>query len=474
MKLFPVLLAGGTGTRLWPMSREDFPKQFLKLTDEKFSLLQLAARRAAALPNVESIIVVTNEKYRFLVYRQLEEVGVKESHILLETLGKNTAPAIALAAYFISDKLKEDPKESVMLVMPSDHHINDTNKLHKTISAGVNHSLNGEIGTFGIKPTLPITGYGYIRASSIQQGIGRVEEFVEKPSLTKARQYLRNGNYYWNSGIFVFTVASYLDKLTRFAPSIKKRSNDAIQKMTKDMGFFRPDAKSFSRCPQDSIDYAIMEKQDDAFLVPLKAQWSDIGSWESLARTHKQDRRSNVAQGHCLLHDTKDSMVYADKKLVTTLGVDSLIIADTADALLVAHKSKAEEVKQLVERLRSEKYPEADAQYRNYRPWGWFESLIQGDGFQVKRLGVYPHAALSLQAHKYRAEHWVVVNGVARVTNGDKQYILQKNQSTYVPRGNKHKLENVDNDFLEIIEVQSGSYLGEDDIKRYEDQYGRS
>jgi len=474
MKLFPVLLAGGTGSRLWPMSREDFPKQFLKLTDDNFSLLQLTAKRAASLPNVESIIVVTNEKYRFLVYRQLEEAGIKQSHILLETVSKNTAPAIALAAYFINAKQKEDPKKSVMLVMPSDHHIDDDSKLHKTISIGVDHSLNGEIGTFGIKPSLPITGYGYIRVSSIQQGIGKVQEFVEKPSLTKARQYLRTGNYYWNSGIFVFTVDAYLDKLSRFAPNIKKRCSDAIQKMTEDMEFFRPDGKAFSRCPQDSIDYAIMEKQNNAFLVPLKAQWSDIGSWESLARMHKHDRKSNVSQGHCFLQDTKDSMIYANKKLVTTLGVDNLIIADTPDALLVAHKNKAEEVKQLVEKLRSEKHPEADTQYRNYRPWGWYESLIQGDSFQVKRLGVYPNASLSLQAHKHRAEHWVVVNGVARVTNGDKQYILQKNQSTYVPRGNKHKLENVDNDFLEIIEVQSGSYLGEDDIKRYEDQYGRA
>lgn len=474
MKLFPVLLAGGTGTRLWPMSREDFPKQFLKLTDDNFSLLQLAARRANSLPNVKSLIVVTNEKYRFLVARQLEEAGIKQPVILLETTSKNTAPAIALAAHFINSKQKEDPTQSVMLVMPSDHHIDDDNKLQKSISVGITHSLKGGIGTFGIKPSLPLTGYGYIRIAAMKQGLAKVQEFIEKPSLTKARQYLRNGSYYWNSGIFVFTVHSYLDSLTRYAPSIKKRCGDAIERIREDMAFLRPDAKAFSRCPQDSIDYAIMEKHNDIFLVPLKIQWSDIGSWESLARMHKQDRKGNVSQGHFFLQDTKDSIIYADKKLVTALGIENLIIADTPDALLVAHKDKAEQVKQLVEKLRSEKHPEADNQYRNYRPWGWYESLIQGSNFQVKRLGVYPHASLSLQSHKHRAEHWVVVNGVARVTNGDKQYILQKNQSTYVPRGNKHKLENVDNDFLEIIEVQSGSYFGEDDIKRYEDQYGRT
>ena len=456
MKLFPILLAGGTGTRLWPMSREDLPKQFLRLTDENLSLFQLAAQRATSLPHAQPLTVITNEKYRFIVSRQLQEAKIKDPFILLEAMSKNTAPAIALAAHFLSIELKEDPKETVMLVMPADHHIDDDKKLAKGFTTGITRSLQGGIGVFGVKPTSPRTGYGYIRASSVRQGQCEVEEFVEKPSLTKARQYIRAHNYYWNSGIFVCTVDSYLTNLTLHSPNIEQVCKRSIIKITQDMDFFRPDAKTFSRCPQDSIDYAIMEKQVEAFLVPLKVGWSDIGSWESWAKMHKHDRKGNLCQGRSFLQDTKNTTVYTDKKLLATLGIENLIIANTPDALLVMHKEKAEEVKHLVEKLRNDKYPEADSQYRNYRPWGWYESLIISDNFQVKRLGVYSHASLSLQSHKHRAEHWVVVKGIARVTNEDKQYILQKNQSTYVPRGNKHKLENVGDDFLEIIEVQSG------------------
>lgn len=475
MKIFPIILAGGTGTRLWPMSREDFPKQFLNLTDEKYSLLQLAARRASALPHTQPLIVITNEKYRFVVARQLQDAGIKNANILLEPLSKNTAPATGLAAHFLNEELQEDLQKVVMLIMPADHHIVDDKKLAKNVTLGAKRSLNMKtIGTFGIKPTFPHTGYGYVRTTPSQHGICKVREFVEKPSLTKARQYLRAGNCYWNSGIFVCTPDFYLESLAKHAPNITQTCQRAIVKRTLDMGFVRVDTKAFSRCPQDSIDYAIMEKQQDAFLIPLRLAWSDIGSWQSLAQLHKHDRKGNISLGRVFLHDTKNSMIYAGKRLLTTLGVNNLIIADTPDALLIADKENAEEVKQLVEKLRSDKYVEADEQYRSYRPWGWYETLILDEGFQVKRLGVYPGAALSLQSHKYRAEHWVVVKGTARVTNQDKQYILQKDQSTYVPLGNKHQLENVGDDFLEIIEVQSGSYLGEDDIIRYADEYGRS
>lgn len=464
MKLQPVILSGGSGTRLWPLSREHYPKQLLPLCGQE-TLLQQTAMRLANLNGALAPIIVCNEEHRFLIGEQLREIGVAPKAIILEPIGRNTAPALTLAAL----NMPEAERQTVLLVMPADHVIRDADAFLAAVSVGAAMAEQGYLTTFGIVPTAPETGYGYIR----QGEGGRVEAFVEKPDRVTAEGYLRAGGYLWNSGMFMLRADSWLSELARFEPEMREHCDRAISEGRQDGDFLRVGKEAFSGCPGDSIDYAVMEKTDKAMVVPLDAGWSDIGAWPAIWEISARDQDGNVVRGDVVAHETRDSYVLAQHRLVATVGVKDLIVAETADAVLVAHKDRAQEVKEIVSRLKQQKRNEHLTHRRVHRPWGSFEGIDVGDRFQVKRLIVKPGASISLQLHHHRAEHWVVVKGTAKVTRGEETVLLSENQSTYIPVGMKHRLENPGHIPLEIIEVQSGGYLGEDDIVRFEDTYNR-
>ncbi|WP_272878384.1 mannose-1-phosphate guanylyltransferase/mannose-6-phosphate isomerase [Stutzerimonas stutzeri] len=468
--LLPVIMAGGSGSRLWPLSRQLNPKQFLALTDAQLSMLQSTIRRLegleAGLP-----LLICNEQHRFLAAEQLRQLGMEQTRILLEPVGRNTAPAIALAAL----QATQEGADPILLVLAADHLIQDVDAFHSSIQAAMPFAIGGKLVTFGIVPTNPETGYGYIEKGRVLgEGGFAVNRFVEKPSLIIAEEYLASGEYFWNSGMFMFRASRYLDELERHQPSILAACRQALAAGTQDMHFVRVDAATFAACPEDSVDYAVMEKTDAAVMVPLDAGWSDVGSWTALWETSKKDAEGNVFKGDILGHATRNSFVHADSRLVATLGVEDLVIVETKDAVLVAHKSQVQDVKRIVERIKANDRHEHLSHREVYRPWGMYDAIDSGHRYQVKRITVQPGAKLSVQMHHHRAEHWVVVSGTARVTNGDKTYLVTENQSTYIPVGQVHALENPGVIPLELIEVQSGSYLGEDDIVRFEDQYGRA
>lgn len=468
--LLPVIMAGGAGSRLWPLSRQLNPKQFLALTDAQLSMLQSTIRRLdgleAGLP-----LLICNEQHRFLAAEQLRQLGMEQASILLEPVGRNTAPAIALAALQATQQ-GDDP---ILLVLAADHLIQDVDAFHSSIQAAMLFAIGGKLVTFGIVPTNPETGYGYIeKGKELGEGGFAVNRFVEKPSLDIAEEYLASGEYFWNSGMFMFRASRYLDELERHQPSILSACRQALAAGMQDMHFVRVDAATFAACPEDSVDYAVMEKTNDAVMVPLDAGWSDVGSWTALWEASKKDAEGNVFKGDVLGHATRNSFVHADSRLVATLGVEDLVIVETKDAVLVAHKNQVQDVKKLVERIKADNRHEHLNHREVYRPWGMYDAIDSGHRYQVKRITVQPGAKLSVQMHHHRAEHWVVVSGTARVTNGDKTYLITENQSTYIPVGQVHALENPGVIPLELIEVQSGSYLGEDDIVRFEDQYGRA
>lgn len=464
MIIHPVILSGGSGTRLWPLSRENYPKQLLCLIGKQ-TLLQQTACRLGNLENVALPIFVCNEEHRFLVAEQMRELGLAPADIILEPIGRNTAPALALAAL----ALRAQHGDALMLVMPADHVIQDTGRFHEALRTGMQHAAAGRLVTFGIIPTSPETGYGYIR-----KGKGdAVSVFVEKPDVETARQYLESGDYYWNSGIFMMSTSVWLAELERLRPDILVACTNAYSRGNRDSDFYRVGEDDFLRCPADSIDYAVMEKTDRAVVVPLDAGWSDIGAWPALWEISVQDERGNVLQGDVFAHATQNTLVIAQHRFVAAVGVDNLVIIETPDAVLVMHKNQAQHVREVVKWLKSDNRPEYHSHRRVHRPWGYYEGVDAGHRFQVKRLTIKPGAALSLQLHHQRAEHWVVVKGQARVTRDDEMFELTENQSTYIPIGTKHRLENIGNAPLEIIEVQSGSYLGEDDIVRFEDRYNR-
>ena len=462
--LHPVILSGGSGTRLWPLSRENYPKQLLCLTGEQ-TLLQQTVCRLGNLENVAPPVFVCNEEHRFLVAEQMHELGRAPADIVLEPAGRNTAPALTLAAL----ALRAQHGDALMLVMPADHVIQDTGKFHGALRAGMKHAAAGRLVTFGIVPTSPETGYGYIRKGKDDA----VAAFVEKPDAETARQYLESGDYYWNSGIFMMLASVWLAELERLRPDILAACTNAYSQGSRDSDFYRVGKDAFLRCPADSIDYAVMEKTDRAAVVPLDAGWSDIGAWSALWEISTQDERGNVLQGDVFAHATQNALVIAQHRFVATVGVDNLVVIETPDAVLVMHKDQAQHVREVVKRLKSDNRPEYHTHRRVHRPWGYYEGVDAGHHFQVKRLTIKPGAALSLQLHHQRAEHWVVVKGQARVTRGDEMFELTENQSTYIPIGTKHRLENIGDAPLEIIEVQSGGYLGEDDIVRFEDRYNR-
>jgi mannose-1-phosphate guanylyltransferase/mannose-6-phosphate isomerase len=469
MEITPVILSGGSGKRLWPLSRGQYPKQYLPLTSNK-SMLQETILRLDGLKGLQKPMIVCNQEHRFLVAQHSHEIDVINATILLEPVGRNTAPAIAAAAL---QSIRENG-DTLLLVLPADHHIEDIDALHQAIDVATKQALIGRLVTFGIVPTDANTGYGYIEYSNEKfDDAYQVEKFVEKPDQKTANQYLKKGNYLWNSGMFMFRASTLIDELTTHAPDIVLSVTKSIDKATQDLDFVRLGEQDFDLSPSDSIDYALMEKSDNCVVVPLDANWSDLGSFSSLYDASTKDNNANVIKGDVLAEYTKNSYIDADNRLVATFGVENMIIIDTPDALLVASKDKSQNLGYMVEKLKLQKRDEQAYNRKVYRPWGWYDSIDSGNNFQVKRLHVNPKAKLSLQMHQQRAEFWVVVSGVATVTNGEKTTTLKVGQSTYIPLKTKHLIANLTDKVLEIIEVQSGKYLGEDDIIRFEDVYGR-
>jgi mannose-1-phosphate guanylyltransferase/mannose-6-phosphate isomerase len=467
--LVPVLLCGGIGSRLWPVSREAHPKQFLALASE-LSMLQDTLERTATLDSAPPI-VLCNESHRFMVAEQLRQQGLSPMAIILEPAGRNTAPAVALAAL---RALQDDP-EAMLLVLPADHIIKDVGAFARAVEAGLPQARDGALTTFGIVPETPETGYGYLRqGAALAEGVHRLEKFVEKPDRETAQSYLDSGDYLWNSGMFLLRADAYLAQLEAHAPEIARACHLAFADMDGDMDFLRPDREAFLACPADSIDYAVMEHTERGAVVPLSCGWSDVGAWSTLWQVSEQDEHGNVLLGDVLAEDCEGSYLRSESRLLAVTGIRDLIVVETADAVLVADRHNVQDVKRIVEQLKAQGRSEAKLHQRVYRPWGNYESLIEGERFQVKRIVVNPGQTLSLQMHHHRAEHWIVVSGTAEVTCDERVFMLREDESTYIPLGHKHRLANPGRIPLELIEVQSGSYLGEDDIVRFQDVYGRS
>ncbi|MDX3774079.1 mannose-1-phosphate guanylyltransferase/mannose-6-phosphate isomerase [Chromatiaceae bacterium AAb-1] len=465
----PVIMAGGSGTRLWPLSRNNFPKQFLPLTGKR-TMLQETLLRLDGLEH-ESPLFICNEEHRFIAAEQIRQLGLKDAGILLEPVGRNTAPAIALAAF---KALQKGQGDSVLLVLAADHVIEQTGLFHQAIMQALPLAQAGKLVTFGIVPAHAETGYGYIKRGASEGTAYTVAAFVEKPDRHTAQQYLDSGEYYWNSGMFMFKASRYLEELKQHRPDIYAACEAAITEQTPDLEFIRINKAAFEACPSESIDYAVMEKTSAAVVVPLDAGWNDVGGFAALWQIADKNEQGNVFRGDVLSTDTRNTYVHSDDKLVAAVGLDDLVIVSTKDAVLVAHKDKAQQVKDIVGQLSKAGRCEAIFHREVYRPWGKYDSVDHGQRFQVKRITVKPGAKLSVQMHHHRAEHWIVVSGTARVTiNGEEKFVTE-NQSVYIPITAVHALENPGKTPLELIEVQSGSYLGEDDIVRFEDRYGRA
>ena len=471
--IVPVILSGGSGTRLWPLSRARYPKQFIRFFNGKGDSLLGTTLRRLGSGDFAAPIVVSNDDHRFLLLDEVQRADLQPQALILEPVARNTAPAIAVAALFAAS---QDP-DAVLAVMPSDHVVRDEPRFVDGIKAAAAIASSGRLVLFGIKPAEPHTGYGYIRRGAPLEGAAggfAVDAFCEKPDRARAEQYLAAGDYYWNSGIFVLSARTYLAELGRFAPDILEAARNALDKATQDLGFLRLDRAAFAASPQISVDYAVMEKTEAAAMLPLDVGWSDLGSWSSLWRiAPDRDEQGNVVEGDALLMETSDCLVHSGRSLVATVGVKDLIIVDTPDAVLVADKARAEDVARLVAELKRSNRKEHEQHLRNYRPWGYFESLSVGGRFQVKLLHVKPGGKLSMQMHHHRSEHWVVVRGTARVTIGEAEKLVQENESVYITATHWHRLENPGKVPLEIVEVQIGTYLGEDDIIRSEDAYHR-
>ncbi len=468
--LVPVILSGGSGTRLWPLSRELYPKQLLPLVAER-TMLQETVARTRGLPDLGPPIVVCNENHRFMVAEQLRELGTTPQAIVLEPVGRNTAPAVAIAA--LAAVGASSPGDPVLLVLPADHVIRDVAAFQAAVALARAAAEAGGLVTFGVVADRVETGYGYIRRAHDPGPVFRVAEFVEKPDAATARRYIESGEYYWNSGMFMFRASVYLAELGRHAPAMLAACRAALAAAGRDLDFLRLPAQEFSACPPDSIDYAVMEKTDAAVVVPLAAGWSDVGSWAALADALPRDEDGNVAVGDVITEDCTGSYLHSTSRLIAGVGLRDHVVVETKDAVLVAPRDRVQDVKQLVGELKARGRHETSLHREVYRPWGSYDSIDSGERFQVKRLIVKPGATLSLQLHHHRAEHWVVVTGTARVTRGDEVFTLSENESTYIPIGVRHRIENPGRIPLHIIEVQSGTYLGEDDIVRFEDRYGR-
>lgn len=468
--IFPVILAGGAGSRLWPLSRQLYPKQFLPLGESELTLLQSTIQRLQGLECAQPILIC-NDQHRFLAAEQVRQLGLEQVTILLEPVSRNTAPAIALAALQATSR----EKDSILLVLAADHLVRDVAAFQECVRKALPLAEAGKLVTFGIVPTHPETGYGYLeKGREIVPGCFAVNRFVEKPDLPAAEDYVGTGDYYWNSGMFLFRASRYLEELERLQPNILSACRSALEQGSQDLYFTRIDQAAFAACPEQSIDYAVMEKTSEAAMVPLDAGWSDVGSWSALWDVSAKSPEGNVLKGDVLQQDTRNTYVHSESRLVAAVGVDDLMIIETKDAVLVAHKNHVQDVKSIVERIRNDGRHEHINHRKVFRPWGMYDSIDNGHRYQVKRITVRPGAKLSVQMHHHRAEHWIVVSGTAKVTKGDKTYLVSENQSTYIPVGQVHALENPGVIPLELIEVQSGAYLGEDDIVRLQDVYGRA
>lgn len=473
--IIPVILAGGSGTRLWPLSRKLYPKQLLPLLDEQ-TLVQHTVLRVQGLADVTAPVVICNDEYRFMVAEQLHAINVQPQALILEPLGRNTAPAVAVAALTV----QQTHPEALLLVLPADHLIQDCAAFHKGIQSAAEFAAAGHLVTFGIGPTGPETGYGYIRQGhelTTPDGLHKarsIAQFVEKPDAPTAQRYVESGEYFWNSGMFMFQATTVLDEVQRFAPDIITACTQAVDNATVDLDFIRLDADAFARCPENSFDYAVMEQTALGVMVPLHAKWNDLGSWDALWQAGPKDKDGNVTRGDVLLCDVRDSFVHAETRLVAAVGLENHIVVETSDAVMISPRDRVQDVKKLVDSLKANQRSEAVAHKKVFRPWGHYESIDNGPRYQVKRITVAPGQVLSLQKHYHRAEHWVVVCGTALVTRDNEEILLRENESVYLPLGAVHRLSNPGKIPLELIEVQVGSYLGEDDIVRFEDVYGRS
>ncbi|QDO83501.1 mannose-1-phosphate guanylyltransferase/mannose-6-phosphate isomerase [Shewanella psychropiezotolerans] len=468
--ILPVIMAGGTGSRLWPLSRELYPKQFLTVSGNQ-SLLQQTIERLSGIEHQEPLLIC-NEEHRFIAAEQLRIAGFGHNGIILEPVGRNTAPAIALAAIqaLKNSDLGEDP---ILLVLAADHLIQDIAAFSSSVAKALPFAENDQLVTFGIVPTSAEIGYGYIKAGKSDNDAFNVEKFVEKPNLETAEAYISSGDYYWNSGMFMFKASRYLEELRNHCPEILNACERSMQVTNLDMDFIRVDKTEFEKCPDDSIDYAVMEKSKGVVVVPMNAGWSDVGSWSTLWEVSQKDRNNNVCKGDVISINSSQCYLHSEHKLIATVGIDNIVVVETKDAILVAHKDKVQDVKKIVTHLKKSGRTEHKIHREVYRPWGKYDSIDFGQRDQVKRITVKPGEKLSIQKHHHRSEHWIVVSGTASVLNGDKTILLTENESTYIPLGTIHALENPGKIPLEMIEVQTGSYLGEDDIVRYEDRYGR-
>ncbi|HHQ6553084.1 TPA: mannose-1-phosphate guanylyltransferase/mannose-6-phosphate isomerase [Serratia fonticola] len=470
--IIPVIMAGGTGSRLWPLSRESFPKQFLSIDDSGYSLLQQTLQRLSGLDGAEigAPLVICNENHRFLVAEQLREINQLATNIILEPVGRNTAPAVALAAHLAA----EGNPDSILLVLAADHLIKKVENFHSAIQTALQFAAQNHLVTFGIIPEHPETGYGYIkRGSTLSDGCFKVDSFVEKPCLEKAQEYLTCGEYSWNSGMFMFKTVKFLQELEQFSPEIFANTLKSVYESKRDMNFIRVEQETFKHCPSDSIDYAVMEKTSDAVVIPIDAGWSDVGSWSSLWEVSEKDTQGNVNIGQIISINSNNNYISSESALVATIGLDNLVVINTSDALLISTKDQVQDVKKVVDELKKRNLHHYRQHSSSYRPWGTICDIDNSEHFQVKKLIVHPGQGLSLQRHLHRAEHWVVLSGTAKVNLEDKEFLLSENQSTFIPAGCVHTLENPGKIDLEIIEVRSGFYLGEDDIERLHDRYGR-
>lgn len=467
--IIPVILAGGSGTRLWPLSRKLHPKQVLALRGDR-TLVQETVLRLRGL-DAAAPVVICNDEHRFIVAEQLRDLGEHPAALILEPVARNTAPAVAVAALYA---LAQSP-DAMLLMLPADHLITDSSAFHTAVVQAMDYARDGHLVTFGIIPAAPETGYGYImQGAAMPHGPGRkIQRFVEKPDTVTAEGYVRSGQYFWNSGMFVLRADAVLAELTRFAPEIVRGCRESLEKAVSDLDFLRLDHDAFAACPEDSIDYAVMERTDRGVVVPLSCGWSDLGSWDALWQAGEKDDDGNVTRGDVLLCDVRDSFLHAETRLLAAVGLENHIVVETSDAVLVSPRDRVQEVKKLVDRLKAQNRVEAVSHKKVFRPWGHYESIGQGERYQVKRITVTPGHVLSLQKHFHRAEHWVVVRGTAVVTRDGEEILVRENESVYLPLGAVHRLANPGRIPLELIEVQVGGYLGEDDIVRFEDVYGR-
>ncbi|UVE16859.1 mannose-1-phosphate guanylyltransferase/mannose-6-phosphate isomerase [Pseudomonas sp. LS44] len=469
--MIPVILSGGSGSRLWPLSRKQFPKQFLALTGDH-TLLQQTLERLT-FEGMQAPVVVCNKDHRFIVQEQLEALKLATQAILLEPFGRNTAPAVAIAAM----QLLNEGRDELLLVLPADHVLDDQKAFQRALALATIAAEAGEMVLFGVPASKPETGYGYIKANAdagLPDGVNRVAQFVEKPDEQRAAQFVASGDYFWNSGMFLFRASRFLDELKKHDPDIYDTCLLALERSAREGDNIDIDEATFACCPDNSIDYAVMEKTSRACVVPLDAGWSDVGCWSSLWDVHEKDADGNVTKGDVVVQDSHNCLVHGNGKLVSVIGLENIVVVETKDAMMIAHKDRVQEVKQLVNTLNKQGRSETQNHCEVYRPWGSYDSVDMGGRFQVKRISVKPGAQLSLQMHHHRAEHWIVVSGTAQVTCDDKTFLLTENQSTYIPIASVHRLANPGRIPLELIEVQSGSYLGEDDIERLEDVYGRT